>query len=103
MKLKIIEKTPTQYVVRKGWSNYSGFKEEYIDFERDIFTIPDSKTGGNIYIQQVVTLHAPKNDGDYTEAYMVTKQNNPDGDHDESDCIKLEIAYAVGLCLEEIK
>lgn len=105
MKLEIVNSdAPRRFKVRPGWSNYSGYGEEYIDFERDIFTIAHCHNNGSkIYIQEIITFHAPKNDGDYTEAYVVIKQNNPDGDHDESDATQLNIEVALAKCLEELK
>ena len=107
MKLNVLSKQPEKTekplrcIVRKGWTNYNGFEADYIDFERDMFTI-EQANGERIYIQQVITLHATNSDSDYTEAYMTMRQNNPDGDHDESSSIPLDLDWAINLVLEEV-
>lgn len=107
MKLNIVTRTQKepQYVVKAGWSNYNGLKnKDYLDFERDVFSIPDATcTDSTIYIQEIVSFHATKCDGDFDEAYAFIRQNNPDGDHNESSSHPITVATAIAMCLEELK
>lgn len=105
MRLTILKEKPVrevQYMLKQGCTNFNGFDGEYVDIELDFFTIPITDGNENIYIEGIVTLHAPKSDGDYTKAWMVIKQNNPDGNHKESMSIPLSVEAAIDLCLEEV-
>jgi hypothetical protein len=104
MKFNIMQDVSTKTInlkVKPGWSAYNGFSVDYLDFESDIFVIqlPD---GENIYIQQIVTFSAPKCDGDYAEAYMMIRQNNPNGDHDEGPTVVLDLNVAIDMVFERV-
>jgi hypothetical protein len=96
MKIEIIKgEEPTRIVLLPGWF-CDNDTAEYMDFRHTMFKMPEG-ANDSVYFDLMVTLFAPKNDGDYTEAFTYVQKNVPSGDHDNGVEIRITVEEALRL------